>query len=223
MVIRHREEMQKHLDWHVDLTAVTSNLVRQKSRARGQIVERVGDRLMDAVTPDALESGPAPGKWREDRLARRPGENPFSDILVVIRDVDADNVVVKHAAIIAKREQARLMALLVLKDKTEMNSPSVQEARQRFENSCQERGIRGEFAIEPGRFARKIVERAAWTDLLALSLIHQPGERTTTGFGSEFNRILQRSPRPVLIVPEQANRPGTSQLKSRQSLACLRW
>jgi len=205
MVIRHREEMQKHLDWHVDLTAVTSDLVRQKSRARGQIVERVGDRLMDAVTPDALESGPAPGKWREDRLARRPGENPFSDILVVIRDVDADHVVVKHAAIIAKREQARLMALLVLKDRTDVNSPSGQEARQRFEKSCQERGIRGEFAIELGRFARKIVERAAWTDLLALSLIHQPGERTTTGFGSEFNRILQRSPRPVLIVPEQAN------------------
>ena len=74
-------------------------------------------------------------------------------------------------------------------------------------SSCAERTIRGEFAIEVGAFARKIVERAAWTDLLTLGLIHQSEEKTTTGFGSEFNRILQRSPRPVLIVPEMADSP----------------
>ena len=205
MVIRHRDEMLKHLEWHVVLTAVTTDLVRQKSRARDQIVERFGDRLLDAVTPDALESGPAPGKWREERLARRPATNPFSDILVVIRNVDSDKVVIEHAAIIAKREQARLMALLMLKGKKGSNGPSAQETRKLFENSCEKWGIRCEIAVEPGPFARKIVERAAWTDLLALSLIHKSGNRTKTGFGSKFNRILQRSPRPVLILPEQAN------------------
>ncbi len=205
MVIRHRDEMQKHLEWHVDLTAVTTDLVRQKSRARDQIVERFGDRLLDAVTPDALESGPAPGKWREERLARRPATNPFSDILVVIRNVDSDKAVIEHAAIIAKREQARLMALLMLTGKEGSKSPSAQITRQLFEDSCQNWGVRCEIAVEHGHFARRIVERAAWTDLLALSLIHKSGRRTITGFGSKFNRILQRSPRPVLIVPEQAN------------------
>jgi len=65
--------------------------------------------------------------------------------------------------------------------------------------------IRGEFAAETGPVVQTIVERAAWADLLVLSLVKDTGPKTETGFGTRFNKILQRSPRPVLVVPEEAD------------------
>jgi nucleotide-binding universal stress UspA family protein len=50
-----------------------------------------------------------------------------------------------------------------------------------------------------------IVRRAAWADLLALSLVQHSAPKTATGFGTRFNKILQRSPRPILVVPEAAH------------------
>jgi nucleotide-binding universal stress UspA family protein len=66
-------------------------------------------------------------------------------------------------------------------------------------------GVRGEYATEVGKTARKIVERAAWVDLVALSLTRKKRNKAATGFGTGFQKIIQRSPRPILVVPENAN------------------
>lgn len=207
MVLKHRSQLREDLNWNVDFVAVTSDLSRHKSRLRQRIMNRFSHRLRNTFLPDALESGPATGSWREDRLDRRPGSYLFADILVAGRGVAADYGMVQQAAIIAQQEQSRLLALRVTKNEAERSSPEVRKIQADFEAFCQERGIRGEFATEIGRPARIIVQRAAWIDLLVLSLVHHSGPRTTTGFGTDFNKILQRSPRPILIVPEGAYSP----------------
>jgi nucleotide-binding universal stress UspA family protein len=112
-----------------------------------------------------------------------------------------------HASAIARREQARLLALFVDDGKENLKSTIIETAAARFEASCKQNEIRGDFAVESGSLSRKLIERAAWTDLVVIGFRRQKSKKTTTGFGSHFNRILQRSPRPVLVVPESAASP----------------
>jgi len=135
-------------------------------------------------------------------LAKRESDSLFADILVAGRGVEADYNMVAHAALIAKRENGRLLALRIVKDEEESSSETIQNLRFDFERFCQENGIPGEFATDVGRVAGKIVQRSALADLLVLSLVHQSGPKTATGFGTDFNKILARSPRPVLVIPE---------------------
>jgi nucleotide-binding universal stress UspA family protein len=204
LVLRHRVQLNKDLDWHVDLVAVTGDLARRKSRRSEQRVERVGERVRDALTPDALEAGPSPGRWRKERLALRPSDNLISDMLIAGRGVEADANTIRHAAIIAQRERSRMLGLRVVANDGERKSESVLTVQAVFEQYLRDKGLQGEFAIAVGPVARTIVERSAWVDLLVLSLIRKKGQLTATGFGTDFNKILQRSPRPVLVVPEDA-------------------
>lgn len=201
VVLKRRAEMEKALDWPVDMTAVAADLAKEKESGPAQ----VGEQVLQAVTPAALVSGPAAGRWRKDRLEKRPDGGVFSDILVAGRGVEADLNMLRHAAIIAQREDARLLALRVLKDDADHDSEWLEELQQIFEKYRQEMDLRGQFAAETGPVSQTIVRRAAWTDLVALSLVRHTGPETATGFGTRFNKILQRSPRPVLVVPEDAD------------------
>lgn len=201
LVLKRRAELQASLDWPVDMVAVASDLKKDRQGRPGQ----VGEQVLQAVTPDALESGPSAGRWRRERLAKRPGDTLFSDILVAGRGVNADINMMRHAAIVAKREDARLLALRVLKEEADHSSKWVVDLRDLFHEQCRQLGIRGEFAAESGPVAPTIVRRAAWADLLVLSLVRRTGPKTATGFGTRFNKILQRSPRPILVVPEEAD------------------
>ncbi|UCG24087.1 MAG: universal stress protein [Chloroflexota bacterium] len=201
LVLKRRAELQASLDWPVDMVAVASDLKRER---RGR-PSKVGEQVLQAVTPDALESGPSAGRWREERLAKRPSDTLFSDILVTGRGVEADVNMMRHAAIVARREDARLLALRVLKKDAHHSSDWLVELRDLFHEQCRALGVRGEFAAETGPVAPTIVRRAAWADMLGLSLVKHTGPKTATGFGTRFNKILQRSPRPILVVPEVAD------------------
>jgi nucleotide-binding universal stress UspA family protein len=134
----------------------------------------------------------------------RPGDNLISDMLIAGRGVEADANTIRHAAIIAQREQSRMLGLRVVANDGERKSESVLTVQAVFEQYLRDKGLQGEFAIDVGPVARTIVERSVWVDLLVLSLIRKKGQLTATGFGTDFNKILQRSPRPVLVVPEDA-------------------
>jgi nucleotide-binding universal stress UspA family protein len=201
LVLKHRQDLREDLGWHVDTVAVASDLAQQK----GVLPGPAGTQVLQAVTPDILEAGPTPGEWRRERLAKRESDSLFVDILVAGRGVEADYNMVEHAALIAKRENGRLFALRIVEDEEETTSESIQNLRADFERFCQENGLPGEFATEVGQVPLKIVERSALADLLVLSLVQYSGPKTATGFGTDFNKILQRSPRPVLVIPEGAD------------------
>lgn len=201
VVLKRRAELQETLDWPVDMTAVASDLAREKEWGPAQ----VGEQVLQAVTPDMLISGPPAGRWRKERPEKRPGGTLFSDILVAGRGVEADRNMMRHAAIIARREDSRLLALRVLAEEADLGSEWLAELQASFENELRELGVRGQFATETGPVVTTIVRRAAWADLLALSLVQHSAPKTATGFGTRFNKILQRSPRPILVVPEAAH------------------
>jgi nucleotide-binding universal stress UspA family protein len=220
LVVHYRAELERELGWQVEVIdavndlpmdkvtlkdgAVSSASVEVKGK-QGDVIHRIAGKVYDAVIPAAgLEGGPPTGEWREKRRNPRRERRIFADILVAGRGLPADANTLDHALLIAKREGSRVLGLRVVNDRNSLDPAELQTVQAEFQQRCEIAGAPCVFSIEEGSVVRRIVRRAAFTDLLALSVINQSGPVTKTGAGSDFNKILQRSPRPVLAVPEQA-------------------
>jgi nucleotide-binding universal stress UspA family protein len=197
----HRAELEKALGWEVEPEAAAADLSAQFSPRPGRRAARVGARLLDAVTPDALEAGPSPGRWREERIASRREDRLFAEILAPIAGEEAGWQALEQALGIARRENARLRGLHIVPHKEAKQQVETQAVQARFERRCEEAGVRGQFALEVGGVARAICERARWADLVVVGLAHPPGSQPVARLSSGFRTLLRRCPRPVLAVP----------------------
>ena len=204
LVTEHREDLAVWLGWSVQTNQAVTDLVRTKSPTTGNVLDRLGSRLLDTLTPDELETGPAPGAWRERRGEPIHTDRIFADILVAARDSDVDPGLLDHALAIAQREEGRLLGLHVVKSESDVDSAEIEGLRRTFIDRCEAAGVAYGYALETGSIARRIVDRAAWSDLVVLNLAHPPGAGVLAQIGSGFNKILQRSPTPVLAVPSGA-------------------
>lgn len=206
LVAEHRAEVEAGLGYFLSTDTVVLNFAKEKNPQTGAVVGRMGEKLYGSTVPDGLEAGPKVGTWRNEFLAKRPYRHHlFGDILIAGRGVPADGVMLRHAALVCKREGGRLLAHHVVGPNDEVDNDEVRGVRSVFYEQCARLGIRGEFAVERGKLDAVVMRRAAWSDLIAISLVRDKGKGATTGFGTMFDQIIERSPRPVLVVPENAN------------------
>ncbi len=203
-VLEHREALQTALGWEIEPEAAASDLAEQHSARPGRVAARWGERVLDAVTPDALESGPAPGVWRKGRLSQRQEATLFADILVPLGTCPSDWRAFEQAVVIARREGGQLRGLHVVATPEAQSGPTALALQETFAARCREAGVAGTLAVEVGRVARKICERARWVDLVVLSLNHPPESQPLARLSSGLRTLLQRCPRPVLTVPRAA-------------------
>jgi len=202
LLAEHRAELEQALGWEVDTQTVAVDLAEQKGRSPGRVIARLGDRLRDAVVPAELEPEPAPGQWRQDRLSRRHDDRLFADILMAINGTESGWRALAQTLAVAQRENSRLLGLHVLPPGAEPEAGAVEAIRAEFERQCQQAGVRGEFAARPGVVVTTLVGRAALVDLLAVPLTFPPGSQPLARLSSNFASLIQRSPRPVLAVPD---------------------
>jgi hypothetical protein len=93
LLAEHRAELESVLGWNVDAgTAVTDMKRKNKPGA-------AFSRVLDAVVPDELESGPAPGQWRQERLSQRSLDRLFEETLVAISGHPDDWRVLEQAIV----------------------------------------------------------------------------------------------------------------------------
>ncbi len=196
----HRADLETALGWEIDPEAAAVDLVEQFGPDPQRRMMRLTRRLVDILTPDELESGPAPGTWRRARLATRSDDCLFSDILVPVSGEDSGWSAVVQAAEIACRENARLMGLHVVASAAEKESDRVQAVAAEFTRRCEAVGVRGSLAVEVGRVARTICERSHWADLVVVGLAHPPGPQPVAKLGSGFRTLIRRCPTPVFAV-----------------------
>jgi nucleotide-binding universal stress UspA family protein len=83
-----------------------------------------------------------------------------------------------------------------------VKSEAVQRLRAEFERRCQEAGVQGEFAIEVGSITAAIVKRAAWVDLVVINLTKPPVDEPLARLRPGWGRLIQRCPRPILVIPD---------------------
>jgi hypothetical protein len=118
-VLEHRAELEAELGWQIETEAAAVDLAEQLSPQPQRRLTRLVGRLVDVLTPDELEGGPAPGTWRRKRPANRRDDCMFADILVPISGEPTSWPAVAQAVEIACREDARLLGLHVVESSRE--------------------------------------------------------------------------------------------------------
>jgi nucleotide-binding universal stress UspA family protein len=201
-ISRHRAGLEQSLGWKVASEAAAADLSTQFSPGLHHLVARLGKQILDTVIPDSLESGPLPGHWRRERLATHRDDRLFTDILVPVSGEARSWSALEQAAVIAHREDGRVLGLHVVSTAAKKESEATQQVRVEFEQRCEAAGVSGKLAVVVGDVARQICERTKWSDLVVADLAHPPGLQPLTKVGSRFRTLIRRCPRPVLaIVP----------------------
>ena len=195
-IAEHRSALQEWLGWEIGTEAAADDLAAQHSPRPGRVVARFGGRLMDAVTPNGLQTGPSPGAWRagaKDRL--------FADILAPLDGSERSWLALEQALLVAQREDARLQGLFVVSSESERDSAAAKGIRDRFDWRCGELGIPGNLVVRVGQVAPQICDSARWAHLVVVSLAHPPARRPLARLSSGFRTLVHRCPRPILAVP----------------------
>ncbi len=203
-ISEYQEQLAEVLGWDVSTEQAAVDLADRYSPRTTKIVARVGERLLDAVTPDEMEPGPRPGHWREVRQAAGDDDRLFGDLLVPISQEESSWYALDQALRIAHLDHARIHGLHVVSSEEGLASPDVQAVQAMFENRCQAEKISGELTIGVGAVPRVICDRARWVDLIVLNLAYPPATQPLARLESGFRTILRRCSRPVLAVPGPA-------------------
>ena len=198
---RHRETLQAELGWSVNMDAAATDLAEKGSEGFKQTLNHIVDKIRVAITPDILAPGPQPGMWRKRQSEALEMGNLFSQILVPLSGDEQSWQALEQAIQVGKQEEANLLGLHVLPTEEERESDIVKAIAGRFEKSCVEACLPGEFAVDVGGVAATINERARWSDLVILHLAHPPETQIASRMGSGIRSLIQHCPRPVLTVP----------------------
>ena len=112
-VSKYRKELSDALGLDIKTQAALSDLASRTSSTPTRKAARAGRKVLDSLTPDVFERGPASGQWRAER--RKTGDNAplFEDILVPIAGDGTSWPALEQALIIAQLEGARIYGLHV--------------------------------------------------------------------------------------------------------------
>ena len=200
-ISEHHKELEDRVGWKIQPEAAAADFANQFSPSPGRILSRVGGKVLEVLTPDELESGPAPGEWRRETMAKRRNDRLFSSILVPVNGQENGWFALEEAIRLAQLEDGQLYGLHVVPSEDLKQSEAALTIQNEFISRCKEADIPSEFVIENGDVAKLICERARWTDLVVLNLDHPPGIQLLEKLKSRFRTILWRCSRPVLAVP----------------------
>jgi len=200
-ISRYRQELEDQLGWHIRPESALMELTARTITDKKNILSRVGERLLESITPSTLEAGPETGQWRRQNVTARQENQLFLDVLVPLDGKDGGWHALSQAIEIARRENAQLSGLHIVADEDQIHEPESEAIRTEFDRRCSEQNIPGHLAVEAGDITRLITSRASLTDLVVTSLTYPPGTQPLARLDSGFRELIQRCPRPVLAVP----------------------
>ena len=202
--LQYRYEIQTELGWRVSDKKVAESFVSRFGTSFRQVFKRLNKWLLDMITPDSLDSGPASGSWRkEHEIKSRSGDTLFENILVPLHENEANWTALEQACQIAHREKGAIFGLHVipkkpgLKEKQEKKNKKI---KSRFEKYCQNNQIEGGLAVLKGKITTNIVYYSRWTDLVVINLCFPPSLKPLAKLRSGFRILVHRSGVPVLAL-----------------------
>lgn len=197
----HRAELEEALGWEVSPDEAADDLAARQSKRARRVLARVGERLRAAVWPEELEPGPPPGIWRTRRVAGRPDDRLFVDVMVTINGAESGWQALAAATTVAQREQTAVRGLHVVPEEANSDGEAVAALRDRFFHQLDEAGVTGEFLVEAGNVPRVICDRGRWNDLVVMPATYPPGKQPLQYLGSGLRQVIARCSRPILAVP----------------------
>lgn len=200
-ISRHRAALEEALGWEIPTSSAAVDLADQHSPKLSRVAARIGRRVVDVVLPDSLDPGPPSGMWRRERMADRPDDRLFVDILVTIPGDEMAWQAMEQAIILAQHEGSRILGLHVVETEEDLQSAALSALSDRFYWRCGEVGIVGKFVAEAGSVSRRVCDRARWADIVVASLAYPPEENPVSRLSSGFRKLIKCSSRPILTVP----------------------
>jgi len=199
-IMKYRDELEKDLGWRIKEKFLIPFFKRQfGTRAVSGLKKLLLwiKSLWSAVFEDAHRIDD-----NEKRMIA-PQRKLFENILVAVYDSPASWKTLEQAIMISERENGEIFGLHVVEPGSlPANRPS--DIRERFDQLCRQRHVKGTLAIEQGKIAEKIIERSYWVDLVVLNLAHPPQTQILAKLNSGFHSIISRLGRPLLAVPGDA-------------------
>ncbi len=200
---RHRADLEEHLGWDVPVGPAAADLADSEGKGAGSIFSRLGQRVLDVIIPDDLESASMAGQWRREKSVDE--DRLFAEILVGISGEENSWLALEQAFPIAKRENGRVSGVHVVKSEEDKDSEKATAIRDRFHWRCGEMDVEGRFTMDVGPVAKTLCERARWSDLLIVNLAHRPADSPRSRWTSGIRKLVQRCSRPILVVPDQSS------------------
>ncbi len=200
-IAEHRAELEDALGWEIAPARAAQDLASSHGVRGPGVIARVGEKLLDAFTPDELEAGPPPGEWRATALAAQGDDRLFYETLVALNGRESGWRALEQGIVVARREEGVLRALHVTPEDAAVDEAAVSEIQDRFSWRLGEVGLRGRLVVEKGAVARTLCDRSRWNDLVVMPLTYPPGPRVLERLGSGVRTIIQRCPRPLLLAP----------------------
>ena len=195
-----RAALEKELGWEIRTEVAATTLVHKNRPRRQSLTVRLGEKFLDTILPEELESGPPPGDWLHDR-PERDARHLFSDVLVPLRHAGESWSALDQAIQITHQENARLFGLHILPANQNQDSQPAQVIKTAFETRCQQAGIFGKLVFTDGVVWRQIANRARWVDLLVLDLTYPPAPFPLARLSSGFCNLIRHCPIPILAIP----------------------
>jgi nucleotide-binding universal stress UspA family protein len=195
-ITQHRQELQEMLGWDVHSETAADDLITRYSPTPQQVVNRVKERIVEALTPEPLEAGPAPGWWRQ---VHEQENHLFRETLVPMSSRETGQRTLEQSLIVARLEGGRLHGLHV-RPKGATN-PFPAQLEDQFYTQCAAAGVSSDFSVVKGKVLAQIMQRARWSDLVVYTIAHAPHERPLARLSSNFNILIRQAVCPILVVP----------------------
>ena len=204
-LMKHRAELAKQLGWELGSEEAAAHLWNRLYTKPRRAWERFRRWLAGVIPLKALQMAPKPTEWRLERGEIGAGQTLFPRILVPISGEDTSWTAVEQAILVAHHERAELRGVHVLTNGETKDSSRVGSIRKEFAKRMDKAGLPGRLVLEKGNIPRRVESRAHWSDLVVLHLKHAPGTQPMQRLLSGLRAFLARSPRPVLVVGDQAS------------------
>jgi nucleotide-binding universal stress UspA family protein len=200
-IFEHRGELEAEVERGIRPEAAAQDLVEKESPRAKRVLDRMRRGIRSFITPDVLEPGPEPGRWRQERgVSAREGVL-FPEILVAFSGEERSWLALDQAINLGETEGARLYGLHVYAEDRPPTAEEREDFVARFQQRCEAAGLEGSLHIMSGPVTSSICARARWNDLIVLKISYPPPSGTLGRMASGIRNVIRRCPRPVLAVP----------------------
>jgi nucleotide-binding universal stress UspA family protein len=198
----HRASLEEELQSQVEITNAADDLAGRFSQRPYRVVARIGGKLIKALVPHSLESGPIPGEWRQSIISSRREDRLFNEILIPINGREDGWYALEQSFIFTQREGANLNGLFIVQSDAQSISTSSQAIADEFTQRCEVSGVKCELQMKTGDVVSTICDRARWNDLVIMNLTYPPASSAVARWSSGIRNLVQRCPRPILFTPQ---------------------
>jgi nucleotide-binding universal stress UspA family protein len=140
--------------------------------------------------------------WRQQQLARGRYHHLFKYILVGL-DGTEENWRTFENYLNYNLDDDHFLGLHVVADEELANSAAVRQIQDRFFETINSSGMKGEFAVEVGANPVEVINRrAAWVDLVLVRGNRTPSGQPLDTISREMKLLVQKCPRPIIVTPD---------------------